>query len=75
MSVNSLNTYTIQTDVLTPGWDAESEILLPSIKPKDVLRWNYRDEEDVEHVDLKFDKLDMPYDVLWLDIKHTDGKR
>ncbi|KHN31186.1 Neutral alpha-glucosidase AB [Glycine soja] len=38
-------------------------------------RWNYRDEEDVEHVDSKFDELDIPYDVLWLDIEHTDGKR
>ncbi|RDY08316.1 putative glucan 1,3-alpha-glucosidase, partial [Mucuna pruriens] len=38
-------------------------------------RWNYRDEEDVDHVDSKFDELDIPYDVLWLDIEHTDGKR
>ncbi|KAF5751733.1 Glycosyl hydrolases family 31 protein isoform 1 [Tripterygium wilfordii] len=38
-------------------------------------RWNYRDEEDVEHVDSKFDEHDIPYDVLWLDIEHTDGKR
>jgi len=38
-------------------------------------RWNYRDEEDVEHVDSKFDELDIPYDVLWLDIEHTNGKR
>lgn len=38
-------------------------------------RWNYRDEEDVEQVDSKFDENDIPYDVLWLDIEHTDGKR
>lgn len=38
-------------------------------------RWNYRDEEDVEQVDSKFDEYDIPYDVLWLDIEHTDGKR
>ncbi|TQE01683.1 hypothetical protein C1H46_012747 [Malus baccata] len=38
-------------------------------------RWNYRDEEDVEQVDSKFDEHDIPYDVLWLDIEHTDGKR
>ncbi|MED6193066.1 putative glucan 1,3-alpha-glucosidase [Stylosanthes scabra] len=38
-------------------------------------RWNYRDEEDVEHVDSKFDEFDIPYDVLWLDIEHTDGKK
>jgi len=38
-------------------------------------RWNYRDEEDVANVDAKFDEFDIPYDVLWLDIEHTDGKR
>ncbi|KAK9096126.1 hypothetical protein Sjap_021623 [Stephania japonica] len=38
-------------------------------------RWNYRDEEDVENVDSKFDEFDIPYDVLWLDIDHTNGKR
>lgn len=38
-------------------------------------RWNYRDEEDVKNVDSKFDEHDIPYDVLWLDIEHTDGKR
>ncbi|KAJ0041468.1 hypothetical protein Pint_27440 [Pistacia integerrima] len=38
-------------------------------------RWNYRDEEDVEQVDSNFDEHDIPYDVLWLDIDHTDGKR
>lgn len=38
-------------------------------------RWNYRDEEDVAAVDAGFDEHDIPYDVLWLDIEHTDGKR
>jgi alpha 1,3-glucosidase len=38
-------------------------------------RWNYLDEKDVEQVDAKFDELNIPYDVLWLDIEHTDGKR
>ncbi|GKC55303.1 probable glucan 1,3-alpha-glucosidase [Tanacetum coccineum] len=38
-------------------------------------RWNYKDEEDVKNVDSKFDEHDIPYDVLWLDIEHTDGKR
>ncbi|KAJ4796294.1 Alpha-glucosidase like protein [Rhynchospora pubera] len=38
-------------------------------------RWNYRDEEDVDTVDAGFDTHDIPYDVLWLDIEHTDGKR
>jgi mannosyl-oligosaccharide alpha-1,3-glucosidase len=26
-------------------------------------------------MDGKFDEFDTPYDVLWLDIEHTDGKR
>ena len=26
-------------------------------------------------VDAKFDENDIPYDVIWLDIEHTDGKR
>lgn len=38
-------------------------------------RWNYKDETDVDHVDDKFDEFDIPYDVLWLDIEHTDGKK
>lgn len=38
-------------------------------------RWNYKDEQDVFQVHSKFEELDYPYDVLWLDIEHTDGKR
>ena len=38
-------------------------------------RWNYKDQEDVSMVDAGFDAHDIPYDVLWLDIEHTDGKR
>ncbi|KAJ3233308.1 hypothetical protein HDU81_002349 [Chytriomyces hyalinus] len=38
-------------------------------------RWNYLDEQDVADVDANFDQFDIPYDVLWLDIEHTDGKR
>ncbi|KAJ3103748.1 hypothetical protein HDU96_009155 [Phlyctochytrium bullatum] len=38
-------------------------------------RWNYLDENDVFEVDSNFDKYDIPYDVLWLDIEHTDGKK
>ena len=38
-------------------------------------RWNYKDEKDVALVHGKFEELDIPYDVLWLDIEHTDGKR
>lgn len=38
-------------------------------------RWNYRDEADVSEVHAKFEELDFPVDVIWLDIEHTDGKR
>uniref|UniRef100_A0A8C5GJD1 Neutral alpha-glucosidase C-like n=1 Tax=Gouania willdenowi TaxID=441366 RepID=A0A8C5GJD1_GOUWI len=38
-------------------------------------RWNYNDEADVKDVDAGFDLHGIPYDVIWLDIEHTDGKR
>uniref|UniRef100_A0A8C7MZK3 Glucosidase II alpha subunit a n=1 Tax=Oncorhynchus kisutch TaxID=8019 RepID=A0A8C7MZK3_ONCKI len=38
-------------------------------------RWNYNDQEDVSAVDQGFDEHDIPYDFIWLDIEHTDGKR
>eukprot|EP01035_Chromulina_nebulosa_P018695 gene18695-24452_t len=38
-------------------------------------RWNYRDERDVATVEKTFEELDYPFDVIWLDIEHTDGKR
>ncbi|XP_053701962.1 neutral alpha-glucosidase C isoform X3 [Synchiropus splendidus] len=38
-------------------------------------RWNYNDDTDVRQVDAGFDSHHIPYDVLWLDIEHTDGKR
>ncbi|PKU36957.1 hypothetical protein llap_12739 [Limosa lapponica baueri] len=38
-------------------------------------RWNYEDEQDVKAVDAGFDEHGIPYDVIWLDIEHTDGKR
>eukprot|EP00245_Coleochaete_scutata_P001915 TRINITY_DN1237_c0_g1_i1.p1 TRINITY_DN1237_c0_g1~~TRINITY_DN1237_c0_g1_i1.p1 ORF type:complete len:920 (+),score=153.19 TRINITY_DN1237_c0_g1_i1:85-2844(+) len=38
-------------------------------------RWNYKDEADVFGVDKGFDDHDIPYDVIWLDIEHTDGKK
>ncbi|KAI9824990.1 MAG: hypothetical protein M1819_000788 [Sarea resinae] len=38
-------------------------------------RWNYVTDEDVKDVDRKFDKHDIPYDVIWLDIEYTDGKK
>ena len=38
-------------------------------------RWNYKDEADVAAVNAGFDEHEMPCDVIWLDIEHTDGKR
>lgn len=38
-------------------------------------RWNYRNEADTLAVDASFDRHNIPYDVIWLDIEHTDGKR
>ncbi|XP_057707085.1 neutral alpha-glucosidase AB isoform X1 [Corythoichthys intestinalis] len=38
-------------------------------------RWNYNDQEDIKTVDAGFDEHDIPYDFIWLDIEHTDGKR
>uniref|UniRef100_A0A8C1ZUF5 Neutral alpha-glucosidase AB n=1 Tax=Cyprinus carpio TaxID=7962 RepID=A0A8C1ZUF5_CYPCA len=38
-------------------------------------RWNYNDQEDVKTVDQGFDEHDIPYDFIWLDIEHADGKR
>ncbi|OQS03108.1 neutral alpha-glucosidase [Thraustotheca clavata] len=38
-------------------------------------RWNYKNEADVARVNEGFDTNVIPYDVLWLDIEHTDGKR
>ena len=53
---------------------------LPALPPLFALayhqcRWNYRDEADVTAVNAGFDEHDIPYDVLWLDIEHTDGKK
>lgn len=38
-------------------------------------RWNYNDEADVKGVSAGLDEHDIPADVIWLDIEHTDGKR
>ncbi|CAJ0939551.1 unnamed protein product, partial [Mesorhabditis belari] len=38
-------------------------------------RWNYKDEKDVREVIAKFDENEIPMDVIWLDIEHTDEKR
>ena len=38
-------------------------------------RWNYVTDEDVKDVDRKMDKHRIPYDIIWLDIEYTDGKK
>ena len=38
-------------------------------------RWNYVTDHDVKDVDRKFDKNRIPYDVIWLDIEYTEGKK
>lgn len=38
-------------------------------------RWNYNDQDDVQSVAQGFDDHDIPMDVMWLDIEHTDGKK
>ena len=37
-------------------------------------RWNYQDEQDTLAVHANFEKYEYPYNVLWIDIEHTDGK-
>ncbi|EPE02720.1 glycoside hydrolase family 31 protein [Ophiostoma piceae UAMH 11346] len=38
-------------------------------------RWNYVSDDDVKDVDRKMDKFGIPYDIIWLDIEYTDGKK
>jgi alpha 1,3-glucosidase len=38
-------------------------------------RWNYISQDDVKSVDDKMDEFNIPYDVIWLDIEYTDGKK
>lgn len=38
-------------------------------------RWNYNDQDDVSMVSAGFDTYDIPMDVMWLDIEHTDNKK
>jgi alpha 1,3-glucosidase len=38
-------------------------------------RWNYRDEDDVSQVNAGFEEHNIPMDVMWLDIEHTDQKK
>ncbi|PAV66715.1 hypothetical protein WR25_09916 isoform F [Diploscapter pachys] len=37
-------------------------------------RWNYIDQKDVKQVHDNFEKHEIPLDVIWLDIDHTDKK-
>lgn len=53
---------------------------LPALPPRFAMayhqcRWNYKSHEDVLAVNAGFEAHDIPYDILWLDIEHTDGKR
>lgn len=38
-------------------------------------RWNYVTDEDVKEVDVKFDRYQIPYDVIWLDIEYMDDRQ
>jgi len=38
-------------------------------------RWNYINMDDVKEVNKGFEDHDIPMDVLWLDIEHTDDKK
>ncbi|XP_075213212.1 glucosidase 2 subunit alpha [Lycorma delicatula] len=38
-------------------------------------RWNYVSQDDVQSVNDGFDHYDIPMDVIWLDIEHTDNKK
>ncbi|OJJ08010.1 hypothetical protein ASPVEDRAFT_381176 [Aspergillus versicolor CBS 583.65] len=38
-------------------------------------RWNYVTDEDVKEVDRNFDKYQIPYDIIWLDIEYLDDRK
>jgi len=57
---------------LVTGWP---RLPLLAALGKHQSRWNYIDTEDVIKVDKGFDAHGIPYDFLWLDLEHTDGKR
>lgn len=38
-------------------------------------RWNYVTDEDVKEVDAQFDKYQIPYDVIWLDVEYTNDRK
>mmetsp|Transcript_10527 Transcript_10527/g.27890 ORF Transcript_10527/g.27890 Transcript_10527/m.27890 type:complete len:1009 (+) Transcript_10527:124-3150(+) len=66
----------------TPGYVSQQFHALTGFAPippmwalgKHQCRWNYMSEKDVATVDSSYDKYDIPYDVIWLDIEHTNGK-
>ena len=73
--------------VLFPGPDHKTVIKqyhvltgLPAMPPSFALgyhqsRWNYFSEAEVEDISEKFDRYEIPLDVIWLDIEHTDKKK
>lgn len=38
-------------------------------------RWNYVTDEDVKDVDRKFDRANIPYDIIWLDLEYLDDRK
>eukprot|EP00924_Labyrinthula_sp_SR-Ha-C_P015591 maker-scaffold_4-snap-gene-4.37-mRNA-1 protein AED:0.05 eAED:0.07 QI:0/0/0/1/1/1/6/0/982 len=72
---------------IVPGGDLSSvlygikELVGPTLLPPlfslgyHQCRWNYNDEQDFLTINEKFDEFELPCDVIWLDIEHTDGKR
>jgi alpha 1,3-glucosidase len=38
-------------------------------------KWNYKDQREVAEVHAGFDQNNIPVDVIWLDIEHTDKKK
>ena len=38
-------------------------------------RFSYEDLNEIKELDNKFDKYEVPYDSIWLDIDHTDNKK
>ncbi|KAJ3433066.1 hypothetical protein M0812_22016 [Anaeramoeba flamelloides] len=38
-------------------------------------RWSYKTQKEIQNLNEKFDEYDIPVDVFWMDIDHTDGKK
>ncbi|PWZ53232.1 putative glucan 1,3-alpha-glucosidase [Zea mays] len=68
-----LNAAEMQIDVLAPGWDGVTDHENGRIDTLWMAEAGVIDA--FFFVDAGFDEHDIPYDVLWLDIEHTDGKR